>query len=139
MQNSLISVTVDIVCLRPAEHPQEIGLIRRGNPPFQDFWALPGGFVEGDEDLEDAARRELKEETGLIPRFMEQLYCFGAPGRDPRGRTVSIAYIAWIDSQQQGLASDDAAAFAWFKLHDLPSLAFDHSDIISKALAKKLK
>ncbi len=129
-----IAVTVDIVCLYPVVKPVEIALIRRGNPPFAGQWALPGGFVEIDEDLETAARRELWEETQLNPASLSQFHCFGAPNRDPRGRTISIAWIALFDSREKGQAGDDAAAFAWFPLNSLPLLAFDHSQIIATCL-----
>lgn len=129
-----IAVTVDIVCLKPRTKPQQIALILRGNPPFADQWALPGGLVEVDEDLEDAARRELWEETRLAPAFLKQFHCFGQPGRDPRGRTISIAFLAFIDEEQTGQAGDDAASFAWFPLYSLPPLAFDHNQIIANAL-----
>lgn len=139
MQNTSIAVTVDIVCLRPAGKPTEIALIRRANPPFAGQWALPGGFVEIDEDLESAARRELMEETQLNPQVIQQFYCFGDPGRDPRGRNVSVAYIALIDPTQTGQAGDDAADLAWFPLAALPALAFDHHQIITKAMQVNLK
>ena len=129
-----IAVTVDIVCLYPAEKPLEIALIQRANPPFAGHWALPGGFVEIDEDLETAARRELREETHLNPANLTQFHCFGAPGRDPRGRTISIAWLALFESRETGQAGDDAAAFDWFPLASLPALAFDHSLIIATAL-----
>jgi 8-oxo-dGTP diphosphatase len=129
-----IAVTVDIVCLRPAGKPVEILLIQRGKPPFAGQWALPGGFVETDEDLETAARRELYEETSLKPDNIKQFYCFGAPRRDPRGRTISIAYLAFFDDQQSYQAGDDAAAAGWFTLNSLPALAFDHHQIITQAL-----
>jgi 8-oxo-dGTP diphosphatase len=131
-----IGVTVDIVCLRPMLKPAEIALIRRGRPPFEGKWALPGGFVEVNEDLETAARRELMEETQLAPETLEQLYCFGSLDRDPRGRTISIVYWALIDTSQIGIAGDDAAELQWFPIHALPCLAFDHAEIISKARLK---
>lgn len=127
------SVTVDIVCLRPVKDPYKIALIRRAYPPFVGEWALPGGFVEIDEDLEPAARRELAEETQLTPVFIEQFYCFGTPHRDPRGRTISIGYLALIDHTQTGQAGDDAKELAWFNFNQLPSLAFDHANVIRKA------
>ncbi len=131
-----IAVTVDIVCLRPFIQPKEIALIQRKFDPFAGQWALPGGFVEEYEELDAAARRELLEETQLNPVSIEQLYCFGTVGRDPRGRTVSIAYWALIDAGQNGMAGDDAAAIRWFPIYSLPRLAFDHADIITKALLK---
>lgn len=133
MKKPKIAVTVDVVCLRPVTQPKEIALIQRKFAPFAGQWALPGGFVEEYEDLETAARRELREETQLNPVAMEQLYCFGAPGRDPRGPSVSIVYWALIDAGQNGVAGDDAANLRWFPLNALPRLAFDHADIITKA------
>ncbi len=134
MQNAHIGVTVDIVCLYPTQKPQKVALIKRGCEPCLGQWALPGGFVEIDESLEQAARRELWEETGLKPQKIEQFYCFGDLGRDPRGRTISIAYLALFDQLESGHAKDDAAAFDWLPLSNLPPLAFDHSLILAKGL-----
>jgi 8-oxo-dGTP diphosphatase len=131
---SKIAVTVDIVCLRPIFHPAEILLIQRGRPPFLGHWALPGGFVEEDEDLEAAALRELAEETSIVPAAIMQFHCFGKPGRDPRGRTVSIVYLAKVNIDQSGKAGDDASHLAWFKMNKLPELAFDHAEIIIEAI-----
>jgi len=110
-------------------------LIQRGLAPFQGQWALPGGFVHLDETLDEAARRELEEETGLRKIFLEQLYTFGAVDRDPRERVVSVAYYALVKlSEHQVRAATDARAAAWFGVNDLPSLAFDHADIAQRAL-----
>jgi len=127
-------VTVDIVCFRGFGDPGQVGLIRRRGEPFAGQWALPGGFVGIDEDLGDSARRELTEETGLEVETVYQFGCFGRPGRDPRGRTISVAFLAFVGEHAVGRAGDDAAAFAWCSLDDLPSLAFDHNQIISKSV-----
>ena len=115
-------------------------LIQRGRPPFQGTWALPGGFVEPHEPLDRAARRELREETGLEPERLEQLRTFGDPGRDPRGWTVSVAHLAVVgEVEARGFrpaAADDAADVAWFDLDGLPALAFDHAEILATARAR---
>jgi 8-oxo-dGTP diphosphatase len=115
-------------------------LIRRKNQPFEGRWALPGGFVDPHEPLEDAARRELWEETNVEPARLEQLHTFGAPGRDPRGWTVSVAYLAILEEGAaqalQPQAGDDAAEVGWFDLCDPPPLAFDHADILACAREK---
>jgi 8-oxo-dGTP diphosphatase len=134
------SLTVDVVVIAPVEGQHKVLLIQRKNPPFKGRWALPGGFVEPYEPLEDAARRELWEETGARPAGLEQLHTFGDPGRDPRGWTVSVAYLAILDEgAAQALrpqAGDDAAEVGWFDLCDPPPLAFDHADILAHARQK---
>ena len=131
------SLTVDCVVFGLdglEEKDLKVLLIQRGRPPFAGSWALPGGFVEMDEDLETAARRELEEETGVKIDYLEQLYTFGAPGRDPRGRVVSVAWYALVrtlDYSPQG--ADDAAEAQWFPAVSPPPLAFDHSEILSMA------
>lgn len=112
-------------------------LIKRGNPPFADHWALPGGFVEEDEDLEVAAKRELREETHVTLSYMEQLATFGAPGRDPRKRVVSVAHLALVRTGAVQICGDDAAVSAcWWPIDGLPPLAFDHAEIIKTGLAR---
>ena len=113
----------------------EILLVQRANEPFKGMWALPGGFVEEDEDLPDAAARELEEETTLRPAVMDQLGAWGTPGRDPRGRVVSAVYVAVAGARAGEVkGGDDAANAKWQNLEDLPALAFDHEDIVPAAL-----
>lgn len=130
------AVTVDILCCRQYSEPIEFALIQRRDPPFAHRWALPGGFVEMDEELEDAARRELYEETHLLPFFVEQFYTFGNVFRDPRGRTITVAYLALVDTQEVAVAGSDAGELAWYTVEHLPALqlAFDHNSIISRAM-----
>jgi 8-oxo-dGTP diphosphatase len=131
-------VTVDVVVLT-REPEARVLLIRRKNPPFARKWALPGGFVDMDETLEEAARRELQEETGLRVFDLEQVHTFGDPGRDPRGRTISVVYLTRVDpSEVQPEAADDAAAVGWHLFHRLPPLAFDHRKILA-LVRKKIK
>ncbi len=141
------ALTVDMVVLAVAEHDLRVLLIRRAEAPYRGRWALPGGFVnvrdDGDqgEDIDHAAARELHEETGLRPRdvFLQQLRAFGKPGRDPRGRVVSIAYFALVpvDLVHRVRAGDDAADARWVSVAELEDtkLAFDHDDILEAALA----
>ena len=104
-------------------------MIKRGNYPFEGLWALPGGFLEMDEDLPECARRELKEETGLSVDTLTQFRTYGKPGRDPRGRTITVIYYGFAENENVS-GGDDAAEAAWFPLQDLPQLAFDHREII---------
>ncbi len=129
------SVTVDIVVYGYDGGRQlKLLLIERGSDPFKGNWALPGGFVDMEETLESAAFRELEEETGVKDLFLEQLFTFGAPGRDPRGRVISVAYFALVNLQDHpAVAASDATRAEWFPLDDLPELAFDHSEIIKTA------
>jgi 8-oxo-dGTP diphosphatase len=130
-------VTVDCVVFAVVDEARRVLLIRRGWAPFAGGWALPGGFIEMDEDLEAAARRELSEETGLRDLYLEQLYTFGDPGRDPRGRVVSVAYYALVDPAGHQLeAASDADAVEWFAVDALPELAFDHQVILETALER---
>jgi 8-oxo-dGTP diphosphatase len=115
----------------------KVMLIQRALEPFVGKWALPGGFVRLAETLEEAARRELDEETGLRNIFLEQLYTFGAVDRDPRERIVSVAYYALVNLRDHNVhAASDASDAAWFGVHDVPSLAFDHADILQTALER---
>ena len=132
------SVTVDVVLFTFTGEQLRVLLIKRNREPFINHWALPGGFVDINEKLEDAAARELEEETGLRDIYLEQLYTFGDPGRDPRGWTISVAYFAIVgaDHTKQVHAGDDAGDADWFDVYNLPPLAFDHEDIISYALQR---
>lgn len=131
------SLTVDCAVFGFDGSGLQILLIKRGLEPFFGTWALPGGFVQMDEDLESAARRELEEETSLRGVFLEQLFTFGAPDRDPRGRVVSVAYFALVRPDQNPATADtDASEASWFPLHSLPELAFDHSHILATALER---
>src|SRR5262249_30050894 len=123
-----IRVTVDVVIFTIRAGALHVLLVRRARPPFARRHAIPGGFVDEGESLEAAARRELAEETGLRDVYLEQLYTFGDPGRDPRGHVVTVAYFALIASDPTPLhAGTDAAEAGWFPVGALPSLAFDHS------------
>jgi len=128
------AVTCDATVFSVREGRLTVLLIRRGKPPFEGDWAFPGGFVEIDEDLPDAAARELAEETGLEGLTLEQFHTFGRPGRDPRSRTITVAYIGWA-CEGELRAGDDAADAAWFPAHEPPALAFDHDCILAHALA----
>jgi 8-oxo-dGTP diphosphatase len=127
------AVTVDIIILRIAGNDAEVLLIKRAKDPFKGKWALPGGFVDEDESLEDAAARELHEETALKGLMLTQMHAFGNPGRDPRGHTVSVAFVGYLPLGAEPKAGDDAADTGWFKFNDLPDLAFDHKEIIEMA------
>lgn len=124
-------VTVDIVILRTSPDGQEILLIQRGNAPFEGMWALPGGFIDMDEDLESSATRELEEETGIKNLKLTQFRTYGAPGRDPRHRTITVIYYGFAPKNIEAVAGDDARNIGWFNINQLPPLAFDHSLILS--------
>ena len=132
------ALTVDIVIFTLREKRPHVLLIQRAEEPFAGMWALPGGFVNMDESLEEAACREMEEETGLKEVYLEQLYTYGDPGRDPRGRVVSVAYFALIpaDARFSATGGSDASQASWFPVEDLPRLAFDHTDIIAYALRR---
>ena len=136
------AVTTDIVIFSIRDRQLKLLLIKRGGAPFKGKWALPGGFVQLDESLDEGARRELQEETGLSGVYLEQLYTFGEPQRDPRERVITVAYYALIPSEQVSLsAATDPEAVGWFGMDELPPLAFDHADIVRMAhqrLAAKL-
>ena len=128
------AVTTDIVIFTIQQEKLKVLLIRRLSEPFQNGWALPGGFVDIEEDLEQAALRELREETGISGVYLEQLYTFGKPERDPRERVITVAYYSLVPIDRLNLdAGSDARETAWFDIEDLPELAFDHRQIISKA------
>lgn len=134
----ILSVTVDAVCLAEADGPVHVLLVERGSEPFAGRLAFPGGFVEIDEDLPAAVVRELAEETGIelsVP--LEQLRTYGAPGRDPRGRTVTTAYVAVVPRMDEPQGGSDAAAAGWHRVDDVLArdrLAFDHAEILRDAL-----
>lgn len=131
------AVTVDAVVLRGTGDAREVLLVRRGAEPFLGRWALPGGFVDENERLEDAMRRELAEETGLVCGGpARQVGAFGDPGRDPRGWTVGVAFVLELDAGEpcDVRGGDDAAEAAWRRLDALPPLAFDHDRIVAAAL-----
>lgn len=132
------SLTVDCVVFGLDEdHQLKVMLIQRDIPPFEGEWALPGGFIHLDESLEEAALRELREETGIEKIFLEQLYTFGNVDRDPRERVVTVAYYALINLAEQNIkATTDAREAAWFLVEKLPPLAFDHHKIIALALTR---
>lgn len=135
------SVTVDVVVMCRFEHQTKVLLIQRGNEPFKNRWAFPGGFIEMDETLEESAVRELHEETGLQGVSLKQFGVWGDPGRDPRGRTVSVVFYGFTDIKNSIVAgADDAKNAAWFKLNEIPEMAFDHNEILNKLIdALKLK
>jgi 8-oxo-dGTP diphosphatase len=129
------AVTVDALVFRKTGTDVEILLIKRGNPPFKEMWAVPGGFIDMDETPETAASRELQEETGITGIDLYQYHTYGAVNRDPRHRTISIAYAGMIgNGLQQAKGGDDAAAAAWFSVNGLPLLAFDHKEVVSDAI-----
>ncbi len=137
----IFSVTVDVVCLTAKDDDLQVLLVERGGEPFKGKLAFPGGFVEIDEDLEAAARREFQEETGLEAlQEMEQLATYGAPDRDPRGRTVSITHLALVAEPEEPTGGSDAAAAGWYDvaplLADEKSLAFDHHLILTDAVER---
>lgn len=131
------SVTVDVVIFSLHKEDLRVLLIQRKYEPYQGAWAIPGGFVHMGESLEEAARRELMEETAVSNVYLEQLFTFGDPNRDPRTRVITIAYIALIPHDAiQPQAGDDAAEAAWHSMSSLPDLAFDHQGIIDYALTR---
>ncbi len=129
------AITVDVVIFTLQRGELHVLLVQRKYEPFANAWAIPGGFVNDDETLETAARRELAEETGVRDVYLEQLYTFGDPDRDPRGRVISVGYIALVRSERQRIAAaSDAAAVRWFPVDELPQpLAFDHDRIMRYA------
>ncbi len=132
-----IKLAVDAVVFGYKNNELHILLIKRKVAPFQGSWALPGGLVMDDESLEHAVERELKEETNVRINYLEQLYSFGTPGRDPRNRVVSVAYFALVKPENFEIKADtDAADVAWFTIDKLPELAFDHQEILDKAKSR---
>lgn len=134
------AVTVDIILFTFRKNDLKVLLIERGRPPFAHKWALPGGFVQMDEDLHVAALRELEEETGVRDVYVEQLYTFGEPNRDPRGRVITVAYYALLSADQAAShtlhAASDTSDARWWSMYGLPELAFDHERILGYALQR---
>jgi len=131
------SVTADIVIFAMHENDLKALLVQRKNPPHKGCWAIPGGFVEIDEDIETGARRELEEETGVKNVYLEQLYTFGAPKRDPRERVITVAYLSLVNLAEHPVqAGSDAVRAEWFSIRDLPKLAFDHQKILDLAIKR---
>jgi len=136
MARQSIKVAVDAVVFGYKDKTLNVLLIKRDVQPFKDNWALPGGLVHDDESLEEAVERELKEETNVTIDYLEQLYTFGKPGRDPRNRVVSVTYFALVKPEHHSIKADtDAQDVAWYDINKHPKLAFDHEHIL--ALAKK--
>ena len=130
-------VTVDAVVFLLSEGKAKVLLIKRKKEPFKGKWAFPGGFVEMDEELEEAVARELAEETGLCGVKLEQMRTFGRCGRDPRGRQISIAFMGMVEAEQPNIkAGDDAAEVRWFDVDQLPELAFDHNEMAKTAIER---
>jgi 8-oxo-dGTP diphosphatase len=132
------ALTVDIIVLKKVNNSFHVLLIERKNEPFKNQWALPGGFVDIDEEIEEAAYRELKEETSISEIKLYQFYTFGKLGRDPRGRTISIVYHGVLENENQEIkAGDDAKNLRWFPIENLPEMAFDHLEIMNKFMMSK--
>jgi 8-oxo-dGTP diphosphatase len=128
------AVTVDVVIFTIRDRQLKLLLVKRAGEPYRSKWALPGGFVHLEESLDEGASRELEEETGVSGVFLEQLYTFGKPGRDPRERVITVAYYALVPSDKlQIRAATDAEAVGWFGMDELPELAFDHAEIVTMA------
>lgn len=136
MRVSNTFLTVDAVVFKTINNKRHLLLIKRKNEPFQNAWALPGGFVDQHEDIDVAVKRELLEETQIEIENMTQLKAFGKPFRDPRCHVVSVAYFGFVSEDVTPIASDDAKEVKWFSVNDLPKLAFDHDEIINFALQK---
>jgi len=131
------ALAVDCVVFSIQSDALHVLLVERAQAPYEGWWALPGGFVQMDESLDEAARRELREETGLSDVYLEQLYTFGEPGRDPRSRVVSVAYYALVKPGGPPVrAAADARRVEWFPTAQLPPLAFDHRQIVQVAIER---
>jgi 8-oxo-dGTP diphosphatase len=127
------AVTVDVVIMRLYHQDLQVLLVKRHSWPYEGMWAIPGGFVNKDESLEAAAERELQEKTGVQDVYLEQLYTFGAPDRDPRTRVITVVYFALLNTERLHVKTADGK---WFSLYQLPPLAFDHQEILEYALSR---
>lgn len=137
MSNQSIKLSVDAVVFGYEEGNISVLLIKRKYEPFKGEWAIPGGFVLNEESLEEAVERELHEETGIKINYLEQLYTFGKPSRDPRGRVVSVAYFGLVrPNAYKIVASTDAEQVQWFNINELPKLSFDHKEILKAAIER---
>lgn len=131
------AVTTDTMVFREGAQCIEILLIKRKKEPYKDFWALPGGFLEIEETPEEGSKRELKEETGLDVKILKEVGTFGEIDRDPRGRTITIAFYTFLPgNRQKAVAETDAAEVSWFSIQELPDMAFDHKEILKEGLLK---
>lgn len=131
------SVTIDVVMMSLRQKDLQVLLVNRHSCPYEGMWALPGGFVHMDASLEEAARRELQEETGVLDAYLEQLYTFGDPERDPRMRVITVVYFALLDAERlQANAADNKANVGRFSVFHLPPLAFDHAKFLQYALSR---
>ncbi|MBP7822826.1 NUDIX hydrolase [Candidatus Gracilibacteria bacterium] len=129
-------LAADNIITRGSGANQEILLIKRGHDPFRDMWAFPAGKVDTDETIKHGALRELREETGIVLENVEFFGIYDNPTRDPRGRTVSVMYSAQVPDDISFQAADDAKECAWFPIHDLPPMAFDHEQVIKDFIEK---
>lgn len=132
------ALTVDAIVVSERNSEMVVLLIQRKFPPFEGKWALPGGFVNMDETLLEACGRELLEETGLDNIELKQFFTFDAIDRDPRHRTISVVFSAWLQEPLHVVGGDDAARAEWFPIISLPDMAFDHYEIINKYLKERL-
>lgn len=135
-RTSEVFVTVDIVILALRDDDLQVLLIKRKYAPFENTWAIPGGFVQATESIEDAAARELYQETGVRGVHIEQLYTFGKVDRDPRGRMITVAYFALVPKPLAVQAGSDTTDAQWKSVYDMPQMAFDHADIVNYALKR---
>jgi 8-oxo-dGTP diphosphatase len=130
------ALTTDAIVIAPINNQEYILLIERKFEPFKGYWALPGGFVNIDEELETACIRELYEETGITVDFLKQFKTFGTIDRDPRARTISVVFSCRLNQATEPVCGDDAAKAHWYPLNNLPPLAFDHQQIIQQFISK---
>ena len=129
------AVTADCVVITKEVQPKVL-LIQRGHEPYKGKWAFPGGFMNMDETTEQCAKRELEEETGLVVTDLHQIGAYSKVDRDPRGRTITVAYLAIVDKPKAVVGQDDAAKAMWFTIDSLPPLAFDHDEIMGDAMKR---